>query len=315
MTGTPSSAPPIIAVRDLQFAYQRGEPVLRGLDLNVPTGAIYGFLGANGAGKSTSIRAVLGLLSPQVGEIELFGRPTAGQRRQLHRRIGSLIESPSLYLHLSGFENLRIAAQYWNLPLRRIEAVLETVGLSEAAGKLTRRYSTGMKQRLGLAMALLPDPDLLILDEPTSGLDPAGIREIRTTLQALNAAGKTIFLSSHLLAEIEKIATQVGILRDGRIVFEGTIDELEQLRTQQNRVDIVTPAAARAVALLPARYGARLLDADRLELSLPDRAEMPRIIRDLTRADIDLYEVTPRRHDLEMLFLDLTGQDTPTYTS
>ncbi len=299
-------AAPIVAVRDLDFAYAKRPPVLRDLQLTVPRGAIYGFLGANGAGKSTSLRTILGLLRPQRGRIELFGTPAAGHRRTLHRRVGSLIEAPSLYGHLSGYDNLRIAAKYWDLPGTRITAVLETVGLDHAARQLTRNYSTGMKQRLGLAIALLPDPELLILDEPTNGLDPSGIREIRTTLQRLNATGKTILLSSHLLAEIEKIATQVGILNDGRMVFEGTIEALEQLRRRQQRVDLITPAAGRAAALLTDRFAPQVLAEDQLELRVDDRHDLPRIIRELTAAGIDLYAVTPRRNDLEGLFLELT---------
>jgi ABC-2 type transport system ATP-binding protein len=299
-------AAPIVAVRDLDFAYAKRQPVLRDLQLTVPRGAIYGFLGGNGAGKSTSIRTILGLLHPQRGHIELFGTAAAGHRRLLHRRIGSLIEAPSLYAHLSGYENLRIAAKYWDLPGTRITAVLETVGLSYAARQRVGNYSTGMKQRLGLAMALLADPELLILDEPTNGLDPSGIREIRTTLLRLNAAGKTILLSSHLLSEVEKIATQVGILKAGKLVFEGSIEALEQLRRRQQRVDLITPAASRAAELLASGFAPRVLASDRLELRVDDRNDLPRIIRELTQAGVDLYEVTPRRNDLEDLFLELT---------
>ena len=221
-----------ISIAKLHFGFRRNEFVLKELSLEVPEKAIYGFLGANGAGKSTTIRNILGLLQADSGDIQLFGKALKSHRKEVLSRIGCLIEAPSLYKHLSGYDNLRIACKYLDLPLSRIDEVLELVNLEAHKNKASKNYSTGMKQRLGLAIALLPDPDLLILDEPTNGLDPTGIIEIRNILKALNARGKTIFLSSHLLGEIEKIATQVGILKNGQMVFQGTIGELDRLRYQ-----------------------------------------------------------------------------------
>ena len=241
---------PIIAVQALNYAYIRKAPVLRDLNLAVPQASIYGFLGANGAGKSTTIRTILGLLKPQAGQVQLFGKDITKDRINILRNVGSLIESPSIYKHLSGYDNLKVLCQYLSIPAKRIEEVLAMVNLQEHSRKISKQYSTGMKQRLGLAMALLPDPELLILDEPTNGLDPKGIIEIRNIIQHLNEAGKTIFLSSHLLSEIEKLATQVGIIRDGTMIFQGTIQALEQLRMRNLKVQITSNETAKIIKLL-----------------------------------------------------------------
>src|SRR6266481_3252192 len=174
-----------------------------GLSLSVPPQSVYGFLGPNGAGKSTTIRMVLGLQRPNRGTISLFGRPLKGERVALLRRIGSLVESPSLYLHLTGRENLEVHRRLLGLSKCAIDEALETVDLISVAGRLVRNFSSGMKQRLGLAQALLGNPELLLLDEPTNGLDPAGIHEVRTLVRDLpKRRGVTVFLSSHLLAEV-----------------------------------------------------------------------------------------------------------------
>jgi ABC-type multidrug transport system ATPase subunit len=185
---------------------------VRGLSLRVPPQSVYGFLGPNGAGKSTTIRMVLGLQRPNRGTISLFGRPLARERIALLRRIGSLVESPSLYLHLTGRENLEVHRRLLGSPARAIDEALEAVELSPVASRLVRNYSSGMKQRLGLAQALLGNPELLLLDEPTNGLDPAGIHEVRMLIRDLpRRRGVTVFLSSHLLAEVEQIATHLAI--------------------------------------------------------------------------------------------------------
>lgn len=297
----------VISVESLNFGYSKGQITLDALNLAVPRGSIYGFLGSNGAGKSTTIRTVLGLLKPQSGHIELFGQSIKSQRLEVLRRIGSLIESPSIYKHLSGYDNLRIACKYLQIPNSRIDEVLELVNLSENKHKISKKYSTGMKQRLGLAMALLTDPELLILDEPTSGLDPTGIIEIRTILQNLNEQGKTIFLSSHLLSEIERIATQVGIIKNGSIIFQGTIEELENLKSGNLQVNFILPDAREAQQLVNGTYPTKIIHDGNLEITLEDREALPAIIKLLVDKGIQLYEVSAQKNDLEKLFINLTN--------
>ena len=202
-----------------------GATLLDALDLRVPRGSRYGFLGGNGAGKSTALRAMLGLVKPTAGRVALFGLRGEAERRAALARIGVLIESPSLYEHLTARENLRVWCAALSMPsavrAARIDAVLGDVGLAHARDKRVARYSLGMKQRLGLAIALVGEPELLILDEPTNGLDPTGIVEIRELLLRWNRErGTTLLVASHLLSEVEKLATHVGILRDGRLVHD-----------------------------------------------------------------------------------------------
>ena len=200
---------------------------LAGLDLSVPTGVVYGFLGPNGAGKTTTMRLLTGLIHADAGTIELLGRPfSRGDRRRLFE-VGALIESPSFYPYLSGRENLRaLAATGAPVSKRRIEELLELIGLRDRARDKVGNYSLGMKQRLGIAAALLSDPQLLLLDEPSNGLDPAGIVAMRTTLRQLASRGKTVFVSSHVLGEVEQLADVIGIIASGRLVREGPIEEL-----------------------------------------------------------------------------------------
>ena len=197
------------------------------LSLRVPRGSVYGFLGPNGAGKSTTIRMLLGLIRPHGGHINVLDEPLERRGPPLER-IGTLVEAPSLYGHLTGRENLEALRRLAGSPAAaRIPEVLRLVGLHDAANRLVRTYSMGMRQRLGLALALLRDPELLILDEPMNGLDPAGIHEMRDLLRRLpETTGVTVFLSSHLLSEVEQVATHVGIIREGRLTFEGSLGDL-----------------------------------------------------------------------------------------
>lgn len=198
------------------------------LSIQVPRESVYGFLGSNGAGKTTTIRILLGLIRLDSGQVRLFGTPSDVRQVSLLRRAGSLIESPSLYMHLTGRENLEVTRRLLAAPRTAIDRVLTVVRLERDAGRLVRAYSHGMKQRLGLALAMLNEPELLILDEPTNGLDPAGIHEMRDLLRRLpKEHGMTIFLSSHLLSEVEQIATHIGIVNGGRLLFQGTLDELQ----------------------------------------------------------------------------------------
>ncbi|TAK02188.1 MAG: ATP-binding cassette domain-containing protein [Chloroflexota bacterium] len=215
-----------LATRGLQKRYG-SRPALAGLDLSVPTGVVYGFLGPNGAGKTTTMRLLTGLIHPDAGSIEVLGRPFG--RRDRHRlfEVGALIESPSFYPYLNGRENLRaLAATGAPVSGARIEELLELVGLRDRAKDKVQTYSLGMKQRLGIAAALLSDPRLLLLDEPANGLDPAGIVAMRETLRHLASTGKTVFVSSHVLGEVQQLADVIGIIAAGRLVREGPIGEL-----------------------------------------------------------------------------------------
>lgn len=205
--------------------------MLNEVDLRVPAGSIYGFLGPNGAGKTTTLRLVLGLLNLQQGEIRIFGKPFAAHRIEILSRVGSLIESPSVYAQLTATENLRVLQKVYRCPEERIGRVLQLVGLTDTGNKKAAKFSLGMKQRLGIAIALLNDPALLILDEPTNGLDPEGIIEMRALFRQLQQQGVTILVSSHLLGEMEKLITHAGIIHKGRLLFQGTLEALREGRS------------------------------------------------------------------------------------
>ena len=210
----------IIETTHLSFGFSKDKTVLHDINLQIHQGAIYGFLGPNGAGKTTTIRLLLGLLTPNSGSIKLFGKSMPDNSLEIFNNIGAMIEIPSLYEHLTGFDNLEITSKIKDIPIKRIGEVLEIVKLTNAAKTKVKEYSMGMKQRLGLALALLSEPQLLILDEPTNGLDPQGMIETRELLQKLNEEfGITILVSSHLLSEIEKLVNHLGIINNGKLVF------------------------------------------------------------------------------------------------
>jgi ABC-2 type transport system ATP-binding protein len=201
------------------------------VDLQVPLGSVYGFLGPNGAGKTTTIRMLLGLITPHRGNIRLFGMPFTRRNWSVLARVGSLVESPSLYPNLTGRENLEACRRLVNAPKKNIDEALESVKLTRDANRLVKGYSQGMRQRLGIALALLNKPVLLILDEPTNGLDPAGIQEMRETIRELpKRQGVTVFLSSHLLSEVEQVASHIGIIHKGRLIFQGSLKDLQAQR-------------------------------------------------------------------------------------
>lgn len=297
----------ILSLSDLNFGYKKNEPILKGLNLAVPKGSIYGFLGSNGAGKSTTIRNILGLLKPQSGRISIFGKTLNTNQRNLFHQIGSLIESPSLYPHLCANDNLKIASKYLGVSNLEIEKVLEKVGLIPHRKKAVKKYSTGMKQRLGLAMALVHNPELLILDEPTNGLDPTGITEIRKIIMQLNAEGKTILLSSHLLSEIEKMATHVGIIKSGEMIFEGSLSELDQLKSSQQTLEIKTTNVNKTKSVL-AHYSMVESEDGSLQVDVGNKENIPSLIKTLVHAEIDLYEVKLIKSDLEKMFISLTNE-------
>lgn len=297
----------IISINKLSYSYQKGNQVLNKLSLQVPRGAIYGFLGANGAGKTTTIRSMLGLIKPKEGNIKIFDQSINTTNPEYLKNIGSLVEAPAIYEHLSGFQNLKLICKYLNIPNFKITEVLEQVNLLKQKDKKTKAYSTGMKQRLGLAIALLNDPDLLILDEPTSGLDPNGIIEIRAIIQSLQQSGKTIFLSSHLLSEIEKLATSVGIIKNGSMIFEGSIEALEQLKHKNLKVKIRVNDELASKNILNPHFAIKTTESKVLEIDLQTEDDIPIIIEKLTLAQIKIYEVSLQKNNLEELFIDLTN--------
>lgn len=299
---------PSILVENLNFGYQRGKPVLRNVNLSVPASSIYGFLGANGAGKTTTIRTILGLLKADSGQVKFFDETLRVNRNPILKRIGVLIEEPSLYKHLSGFDNVMIACKYFRLAKTRIDEVLELVGLQSQGNQLAKNYSTGMKQRLGLAISLLNDPELLILDEPTNGLDPMGIIEIRGILKKLNAQGKTIFLSSHLLTEIEKIADKVGIIKNGQMIFEGSITQLASVRNNNVRARLVSKEIEKVVEFFSSKYTIEPIDSQTADFNLTDIQELPEIIRQIGLSGLSVYEVYSVKNDLENMFIYFTEE-------
>ncbi|HEX4807662.1 MAG TPA: ABC transporter ATP-binding protein [Bryobacteraceae bacterium] len=278
------------------------------LSLCVTRGSVYAFLGPNGAGKTTTIRMLLGLTRPDRGEIRLFGETlTRSNRRVLLRRIGAMVESPSLYPHLTGYENLQVTQGLIGLDRSSIERVLRIVRLETDAHRLVKTYSHGMRQRLGIALALLAEPDLLILDEPTNGLDPVGIREIRDLIRGFPTEhGITVFLSSHLLAEVEQIASRVGIIGHGRLLFGGTLVDLRSRRRERVVIEVDHPQLASSV-LRQAGFAVERTDESGLTVELPQRADIARAAEALIDAGLSLYQLRTVRASLEDLFLDLTS--------
>lgn len=280
---------------------------VRDLNLSVPEGCIYGFLGPNGAGKSTTLKMILGLVHPTAGQISAFGKAVNQQNRlDILKQVGSLIESPSYYGHLTGEENLRIVQTLRDVPERDVRQVLEIVRLQNQKDKKVAHYSLGMKQRLGIAAALLGFPKLLILDEPTNGLDPAGIQEMRELICSLpERFGMTVIVSSHLLSEIDQIADVVGIIREGELVFQDRLSVLHArsrhellLRTTDNQA----AAALLASQGLPCRQ-----EGNYLTLSMLKDPQAARLSRLLCQNGLDLIRMEERQTSLEDIFLELTG--------
>lgn len=296
----------IIQIHKLQFGYTKDKTILNDLNLSVAENSIYGFLGINGAGKTTTLRLLLGLLQSQIGTINLFGENHKSTYPHHLQKIGSLIESPSIYTHLSGYDNLKIWSKYFNIGKAKIHDILDLVNLAEDKDKLAGKYSTGMKQRLGLGISLLHDPDLLILDEPTSGLDPMGIIELRTIIYSLRDQGKTIMLSSHILAEVEKIVTHLGIIHKGSIIFEGSLEELHDVKKKNIAIQLRTSDNQKALQYLES-FNPIISDSV-IELTMPHEQDVPKTIRTLMENGVDIYEVTPDKKTLENLFLSLTNE-------
>jgi ABC-type multidrug transport system ATPase subunit len=292
----------VIETRALTKHYGEAIVAVDALDLRVRRGEVYGFLGPNGAGKTTTLRMLLGLIRPTSGAAAVLGA-APGSPAAL-ARIGAMVEAPGLYPYLSGRDNLRVLAGHGGAPPERVDAVLGEVGLADRAGDRTSTYSMGMKQRLGVAAALLKDPELLILDEPTNGLDPAGMAEMRTFIRSLARGGRTVVLSSHLMGEVEQVCDRAGVIRDGVLVAEGTVEQLRGRATLRVRAQPLGEAAL-LVAGLP-EVAEVATEGAVLELSA-DVAAAAAINRALVTAGIEVSEISERRASLEDVFLELTA--------
>jgi ABC-2 type transport system ATP-binding protein len=269
------------------------------LDLTVRAGEVYGFLGPNGAGKTTTLRMLLGLIRPTAGTVLLHGRPPGHLEG-----VGALIEGPGFYPYLSGRDNLRVLTRHAGVPAARVPVVLDLVDLSDRAGDRYATYSMGMKQRLGVAAALLKDPRLLVLDEPTNGLDPAGMADMRMLIRRLGAAGCTVLLSSHLLGEVQQICDRVGVISRGRLVTENTVAELRGAAGLRVVATPVDGAAERVRALVGADK-VTVHDGG-LDIAVPpDRAAW--VNAELVDAGVAVSELRPLERDLEQVFFELTG--------
>lgn len=274
--------------------------------LQVPQGSIYGFLGPNGAGKTSTIRLLLRLIRPDEGTVRIFGLSLPQQRQAILRRVGALVELPSLYPHLTGYENLDITRRLLGASRQKINDVLEIVHLEKDSKRLVRGYSLGMRQRLALALALLGDPELLILDEPTNGLDPAGIQEIRALIKHLaTERGITVFISSHLLNEVEQVATHVGIVLKGKLIFQGT---LNQLRAESEAyVQIKTSQAEAAVQLLINHgFTVRQFSNDEIHIDDP-QVNSSTVTKLLVQNQIEVSQINKINPSLEEIFMRLTS--------
>jgi lantibiotic transport system ATP-binding protein len=296
----------VIKTTGLTYHYSKDVKTLSHVDLRVEQGSIYGFLGPNGSGKTTTLSLLLGLLKNQQGDIEIFGQHLQSSRTTILNKIGSLIESPSLYGHLTAKENLEVYRPVYGVKKERISEVLDIVGLNDTGKKTVKKFSLGMKQRLSIALALLPNPELLILDEPSNGLDPAGIIELRQLIKKLNKDhGMTILISSHLLSEIEKMVSHVGIIYKGEMLFQGPLKDLHQLQKKGARLMIKTSDNDAACALLQ-DHDPEWVD-EILAVPFQSIEQVAAINRMLTKHELDVYLLHPKENDLEKLFIDLTS--------
>lgn len=295
-----------IETHDLDFHFKDFKALDR-INLNVPEGSIFGFLGPNGAGKTTTIRILLDLFHPKPGQVKIFGKELLENKVDILKQVGALIENPSIYKHLSGRQNLELVRKMVDVPKSRINEVLKIVRLQDNADKKAKNYSLGMCQRLGLAAALLTDPQMLILDEPTNGLDPSGIIEMRELILDLNKHhGKTVFLSSHILSEIEKLATDVAIVDQGQILFQGNLDGLKSnkgglnLTIESGQIDKV------AHHLRQNDYIISEVTSKTVSLSVNSKMQVSDINKSLVNEGIDIYQLRSAEDNLESIFLNLT---------
>ncbi|MDN4495535.1 ABC transporter ATP-binding protein [Ureibacillus aquaedulcis] len=299
----------IVKTSNLTKIYKDRRAV-NGVNLKIKKGEVYGFLGPNGAGKTTTIKMLLGLIKPSKGDIKVLDMSLENNRFEILKNVGSLVEAPAYYSHLTAFENLLINANILGLPKERITTALDMVKLSSFADKPVKEFSLGMKQRLGIASALLAQPELLILDEPTNGLDPAGIIDMRELIRNLNKNyGVTIIISSHLLSEVEHVASHLGIIARGQILFEGSIKELKNI---MDKFIVLTTSDATKTLFLANSIGCEAVKEDNeIHISNILDSELAKLIKELVRSEVDIYRVEERSQSLEDIFLGLvTGEET-----
>lgn len=277
---------------------------VKGIDLKVKKGTIYGFLGPNGAGKSTTIRMLLGLIKPTSGEVKVLGKNIETEREEILRNVGALVESPSYYAHLTAYENLEVTRKILKLDKSEIDRVLDFVKLTEVKNKKVKEFSLGMKQRLGIAQALMGNPQLIILDEPTNGLDPSGIHEIRDLIKSLpKEKGITVIISSHILSEIELIADEVGIIKKGELLYQGTIEDLR--RSNASKILIEVSNKNQAISLLSKRGYKVREEKEKLWVN-SDGLTAARLCKELVLAGYDVSYLSEKEKSLEDMFLSLT---------
>jgi ABC-2 type transport system ATP-binding protein len=295
-----------IETEQLNYQFSAEQQILKDINLQVPESAIYGFLGPNGAGKTTTLRLLLGLLRMQQGKISIFGKQLSQNRYSILKEVGSLIESPSLYGHLNAYDNLEILRKVYQCSKGRIQHVLNLVGLKNTGSKKAGRFSLGMKQRLSIAIALLHQPRLLILDEPTNGLDPNGIIEMRELLKQLNKEeGLTILVSSHLLSEIEKLVTDVGIIHRGRLLFQGTLEALHQKQQQAVLTYLDTNDNRVAAAIINGAGMQAGFINNFITLPSMENNRIAQLNKMLVEKGIDVYQIHTVRNDLESIFMEI----------
>jgi len=294
----------IIETKNLSYSFGVNQ-VLDNVSLQVESGSIYGFLGPNGAGKTTTIKILLNLLHSDKEKVFLFGKEFSNNRIEILSRIGSLIEQPAIYPHLSGRENLINRAKLLQIKISRVDDMLKLVDLTESADKKAGKYSLGMKQRLGIGLALLSNPQLLILDEPTNGLDPNGIIEIRNLLRKLVfEMGKTVFISSHMLSEVEKMVTHLGIINRGKLVFQGNLEELHKISKKQVLIQVSDPDKAKRL-LSENGYDSELI-AETLYTPYISKELTSEINSLLVNNKHKVYSLGQSQENLENLFLSIT---------
>ena len=291
---------------NLNYQFSENEKVLNNINLQVSEGSIYGFLGPNGAGKTTTLKLILGLLKKQKGEIMIFGQTFLKNRIEILSNIGSMIETPSIYSHLTARENLQVLQKVYRCSKDRIAEVLELVGLANTGNKKAGNFSLGMKQRLAIAIALLHSPKLLILDEPTNGLDPNGILEIRELLKKLaHLQGITILISSHLLSEIEKLVTHIGIINYGNLLFQGTLPDLINKQKLSSFIQFSTSDNQKALEIFEKNNISILSINEKISIQILDKSKIARINEQLVLNRIDVYEIQTVKSDLEQIFFDV----------
>ena len=294
----------IVQTEQLTKTFQKQQAVDH-VDMVIREGEIYGFLGPNGAGKTTTIRMLLGLMKPTSGTVRIFGKELQKHKLDILRQVGSLVENPSYYPHLTAYENLNVVREIVGVPHKRISEVLETVRLTEAAHRKVKGFSLGMKQRLGIAAALMHQPKLLVLDEPTNGLDPSGIIEIRELIKSLpQQYGMTVLISSHLLSEIDQIATAVGVVSRGKLIYQDQMSNLRKLARSTIRIQCSKPG--KAVAALKQLELAAAHEQEQLILENCSNRSVADAVSLLVHQGHDIYRVEENKQSLEQIFLSMT---------